>query len=158
MPVHLSVDIDVSMVRAGAPMVQYDTTQMLRILAFTACGAGALCGLFYSSTRLANGLAGEWIIVETWSEKQYLARLNIREQVRVTIDETGYLKAGLLGLDGMIGMGWCGWDCGSFAANGFDQSYRVTFGGTSKHKLILTNQSPAAVIVAERLAEPAVQD
>lgn len=131
---------------------------MLRILAFAISGAGAFCGLGYSSTRLADGLAGEWVIVEVWSEKQYLARLNIGKKVRITINETGFLKAGLLGLDGMIGKGWCGWDCGSFTANGLDQSYRVTFDDASKDTLILTNQNPAAVIVAQRLGEPALQD
>ena len=106
---------------------------------------------FASSAGAVSSVAGEWMIVETWSENEYLARLNVHEGTSISVGTNGFLKAGRLGIDGIVGKGLCGVKCATFTVNGFDQKFSVVVGGKSDGKLILTNANPAAVIVAKRV-------
>lgn len=107
-------------------------------------------GVWYFSNWGVHSLEGEWTVVDARSKEDALARLNVRKGTVISIDDDGYLKTGKISIDGIIGEGICGINCGTFTANGLKQTYEVSVDGESNTRLTLTDQKLAAVIVLER--------
>lgn len=116
-------------------------------------GLLAPTGVWYFSNKTVHSLQGDWVIVDVSSKENALARLNVRKGVQISIDGNGYLKTDRIGIDGIIGEGICGVNCGTFTTNGLRQIYAVTREGNPTHKLSLTNRKLAATIVLERASE-----
>lgn len=117
-----------------------------------ALSAGLLVtlGVWYFSNEAVHSLKGEWVVVDVSSKENELARFNMRKGTPVSIDGSGYLKTGRGGIDGIIGEGICGVNCGTFTTNGLRQAYAVAGEGDPINKLTLTNRKLAATIVLER--------
>jgi hypothetical protein len=117
--------------------------------AIVLAGVVFLLCVWHFSSRMVDELSGRWVVEQVWSEKDNLARSNIVQGTELRIDREGYVQLGRLGLDGMIGSGFCGLKCGKFVVNGSGDAYRLTVGG-KLNLMILTSTSPASVIVARR--------
>lgn len=116
-------------------------------------GLLATLGVWHFSNEAVHSLKGEWIVVDVSSKENELTRLNVRKGTKVSIDGSGYLQTGRIGIDGIIGEGICGVNCGTFTTNGLKQAYAVAGEGEPTSKLTLTNRKRAATIVLERASE-----
>lgn len=118
--------------------------------ALVTTGILSLAGLSYAANRSEVQLAGTWKIERTWSENDYLAKVNVAEGTTIAITSNGYLQIGRLGLDGVIGQGVCRRDCRTFVVNGASTTFDVVIAGKGDLIMTLISTKPASIIVATR--------